>query len=72
MNIPLFFFICLGVALIGIITAFVNMGTAISGRLLSAPGKVIVVHIFAGLLYVLGGIGTLAFGIAWIVTYLKH
>jgi hypothetical protein len=56
MNITLFFFISLTVCIIGLILAIFN----IVGR----PG--------AALFYALGGMGTVGFGIAWIVTYLKH
>ena len=74
MNIPLLFFICLGVAVLGIILALVNIGTAAKRFFTSdnGPGSVIVVHIMAGLMYVLGGFGAIGFGVAWIVTYLKH
>lgn len=74
MNIPVLFFICLGVAILGLIVALVNLATT-SKRFFSGddgPRNIIVTHIIAAVLYGLGGFGTLAFGIAWIVTYLKQ
>jgi type III secretory pathway component EscS len=73
MNIPLLFFICLGVAVLGFIVALINIATGIQRTFKSgSPMSLIVIHIIAGLMYGLGGAGTIGFGIAWIVTYLKH
>jgi hypothetical protein len=74
MNIPLLFFICLGAAVLGLIVAFINMVTGVKRTFASGtpPMSMFVIHIIAGLCYVLGGLGAIGFGIAWIVTYLKH
>jgi hypothetical protein len=72
MTIPLIFFICLGIAVFGIIILFLNMLTAMSNFRSDQFHSIILVHIIAGLFYILGGLGTIGFGIAWIVTYLKH
>ena len=73
MNIPLLFGISLGVCVIGVIVAFINIATGIQRTFKSgSPMSMIIVHIIAALMYVLGGFGAIGFGIAWICTYLKH
>jgi hypothetical protein len=73
MNIPHMFFICLTVAVIGFIIAIVNVATGVKRTLASGnPTNMLLVHALAAIVYVLGGLGTIGFGIAWIVTYLKH
>jgi hypothetical protein len=72
MNIQTAFFTCLVIAALGIIVAFINILSAPSRAMRSGSfTSLFVVHIIAGLCYVLGGLGTIGFGIAWIVTYLK-
>ena len=74
MNIPLLFGISLAVLIIGIVLAILNIGfwvrEDIKGNM--NVGNLFLVHAFAAVFYALGGIGTVGFGIAWIVTYLKH
>jgi hypothetical protein len=60
------FFICLGVAVVGTIVAIANMIRAVKGGLSSNK---MVVHILAGSMYALGGIGALITGIIWLVQY---
>ena len=76
MNIPLLFFIFLAIAVVSFIIAMVNILTAtkkvFDSDMWSLTHKAISIHLIAGLFYVLGGIGAIGFGIAWIVTYLKH
>ena len=72
-DIPHAFFVSLAVAVTGIVVAIINMLTAMKRIFSSGETKsVIIVHVLAGLMYVLGGLGAIGFGIAWIVTYLKH
>ena len=72
--IPHLFFIFLGIAVLGVIAAFVNMACAVnklgSGGL-DGMGKTVILHLVCGLFYVVGAIGTLITGIMWIVTYCK-
>lgn len=72
MNIQTIFFICLIVAIIGFITAIINMFTAPKRFFSEGVTGIIGVHIVAGAMYGLGGIGMIVSGIIWIVTYLKH
>lgn len=76
MNIPLLFFIFLAIAIVGFIVAAINMLIAAKrvfrSGIFDTKNNTILVHIIAGLCYVLGGIGAIGFGIAWIVTYFKH
>ena len=72
MSIPAAFFLCLTFCIVGIVVAFINIATAPkrafgSGNVTS----IFAIHVMAALCYVLGGLGTIGFGIAWIVTYLK-
>jgi hypothetical protein len=70
MNIPFWFFFSLTVAIIGLIVAVINVATALGQT--NNLTRVFVIHIVAAFFYALGSFGVLAFGIAWIVTYLKH
>lgn len=71
MNIPLCFFISLGVCAVGLIAAFANMIFGIK-QMFERPTMVFIIHLIAGLMYALGGLSSIIFGIVWIVTYLKN
>lgn len=72
MNIPLCFFISIGVAALGIVIAIVNFATFTRVFKTGETKSIIGLHLLAMALYIPGAFATLAFGIAWIVTYLKH
>ena len=65
-----YFFICLGILIFGIIMGILNFAIAVSNDSRTV-GNFIIVHLIALLCYVIGGLGSIGFGIAWIVTYLK-
>lgn len=71
MNIPLYFFISLGVAVLGFVIAALNMLTLPRRASKGSAMSIFVVHIIAGLFYGLGFLGMIEFGVVWIVTYLK-
>jgi hypothetical protein len=72
MNIQQAFFTCLAVAIVGFLIAGLNMIRAFKSGFNVQIKQAFITHIVAGILYGLGGLGTFGFGIAWIVTYLKH
>ncbi len=73
MEISHLFFLFLIVAVIGIIAAFINIATAATRMVNDGDIKnVLVVHVIAGLFYVLGGLGAIITGIIWALHYLKH
>jgi hypothetical protein len=72
MTIQQLFFTSLAIAIIGILILAINMITAITMRRLNKMASIFIIQIIAGLMYGVGGLGVLGFGIAWIVTYLKH
>lgn len=72
MNIPSCFFTCFAFAIVGIIIAVINMLTAQSHAMRGGSfARFFVVHIIAGLCYVISAFGMIGFGITWIVTYFK-
>jgi len=65
-----YFFICLGILIFGVVMGILNFVIAIANEKRTVGG-VVIVHLLAMLCYAIGGFGTIGFGIAWIVTYLK-
>jgi hypothetical protein len=73
MNIEHAFFVCLAITISGLLLAIVNMLFIIrEGLSDNNLRNGLVVHGIAAVLYFIGGLFTIGFGIAWIVTYLKH
>jgi hypothetical protein len=75
MTIPQLFFTFLTVAAIGYILAFINVATAMTSIFKDGIGSakaVFIRHAICAFLYLTGGLGAIGYGIAWIVTYLKH
>lgn len=70
MNIQLYFWISLAIAVIGIISGILNLALVI-GANKGSFGGVVGRHILAAILYVIGGAGVIGFGIAWIIQALK-
>ena len=73
MNVEHAFFTCLAIAIVGFIVAALNIATAAKRMFTSGePTSIFVVHILAALMYGLGMLGTIGFGIAWALQYMKH
>lgn len=70
MNVEHAFFTCLTFAIIGLVILFINIATAMLD--FRNPRNVFVIHAFAALLYIFGGLGILGFGIVWALQYIKH
>jgi hypothetical protein len=73
MNVEHAFFTCLAMAAIGLILVVVNICAAVTKDFTNRGlGNVFAVHCIALLFYLPGMIGTIGFGIAWALQYLKH
>ena len=72
MNIETMFFISLTLTIIGFIIFIINMLSALLNKVGREFKRIFIIHIIASLFYGLGGLGTIGFGIVWILTYLKH
>jgi hypothetical protein len=75
MNIPLCFFISLTIAIIGLSAATINMVLSVKHFTIDDKAeftRTLKYHLIAGAFYVIGGVGAVCFGIAWIVISLKH
>jgi hypothetical protein len=67
-----YFFISLGILILGVVIGLLNFFLAAAMTERRTVGGFIGVHLLAMLCYVVGILGSIGFGIAWIVTYLKH
>ena len=74
MTISTLFFIFLGVMVFGLLATFINMALTAKSFFKdggSGFGGKILLHLFFGLFYVVGGLGSLICGVIWIVQTLK-
>jgi hypothetical protein len=65
------FFSSLGLIALAIVTMIINIVTGVTHHDYRNALRVLIVHIVSCLLYILGGLGTIGFGIAWIVQALS-
>jgi len=65
------FFSSLGLVGLAAIIMFINITIGVSHGDFRRAKRVMIVHMVSGLLYFLGGLGTIGFGIAWIVQALS-
>jgi hypothetical protein len=65
------FFSSLGLVGLAAIIMFINITIGVSHGDFRSATRVMIVHIVSCLLYFLGGLGTIGFGIAWIVQALS-
>lgn len=71
MTISNLFFISLAVMIVGFLLAAINIVTAPKRMFSDKVTSIIVGHVIAWILNVVGWLGMIGFGIAWIVQYLK-
>jgi hypothetical protein len=64
-----YFFIFLGIAIIGIIGAIINFISALKGR--TSFGALFIRHAICAIFWVTGLIGSMVTGIMWTLKYLK-
>jgi hypothetical protein len=68
MEITTLFFVFLTIAVLGIVGAIINMIVAMNNRdPFGSVGGLAARHMFFGLLWVVGGLGSLISGIIWVV-----
>ena len=66
------FFSSLGLVGLAAIVMFINITIGVSHHDYRSATRVMIVHMVSGLLYFLGGLGTIGFSIAWIVQALSN
>ena len=65
------FFSSLGLIILAVLTMFINVITGVSHSDFRNAQRVMIVHLLSLILYIFGILGTVGFGMAWIVQSLS-